>query len=88
MKGFLVTLVIEKAFHLINHLFLITTLEKYDFKEDYIKSIQILIQSQESCVINGGTAADYSKLEQGTRQSDTISAYLSILDLDVHFYLS
>ena len=35
---------IEKAFDLANHLFLITVLEKYGFKEDFIKWIQILIQ--------------------------------------------
>ena len=49
------TLEIEKVFGLVNHLFLITALEKYAFKEDFIKWIQILIQNQESCVINGGT---------------------------------
>ena len=48
------TLDIEKAFDLVNHLFLITTLEKYGFKEDFIKWKQILIKKQESCVIDGG----------------------------------
>ena len=47
------TLDIEKAFDLVNHLFLITALEKYGFKEDFIKWKQILIQNQDSCVING-----------------------------------
>ena len=49
------TLEIEQAFGLVNHLFLITALEKYAFRKDFIKWIQILIQNQESCVINGGT---------------------------------
>ena len=52
------TLEIEKVFGLVNHLFLITALEKYAFKEDFIKWIQILIQNQESCVINGGTTTN------------------------------
>ena len=33
------TLDIEKAFDLVNHLFLITVLEKYGFKENLIKWI-------------------------------------------------
>ena len=36
----------EKAFDLVNHLFLITALEKYGFKDDFVKWIQILIQNQ------------------------------------------
>ena len=48
------TLDIEKVFDFVNHLFLITALEKYGFKKDFIKWIQILIQNQESCIINGG----------------------------------
>ena len=52
------TLNIEKAFDSVNHLFLNTTLEKYGFKKDFIKLIQILIQSKESCIINGGTATN------------------------------
>ena len=52
------TLDIEKAFDSVNHLFLITALETYGFKEDFIKWIQVLIQNQESCVINGGTTTN------------------------------
>ena len=73
---------IEKAFDSVNHLFLITALEKYGFKEDFIKWIQILIQSQESCVIDGG-ATNYFKLERGTRKDNPKSAYLFILVLEI-----
>ena len=58
---------IQKAFDSVSHLFLITALEKYDFKEDFIKWIQILIKNLESCVINGGTTTNYFNLERGTR---------------------
>ena len=49
------TLDIENTFDSVNHLFLITALEKYGFKEHFIEWIQIIIQNQESCVINAGT---------------------------------
>ena len=39
---------IEKAFDSVNHLFLIPGLEKYGFKNDITKWIQILIQNQKS----------------------------------------
>ena len=78
------TLDIEKVFDFVNHLFLITALEKYGFKKDFIKWIQILIQNQESCIINaGGTTTNHFKLERGTRQGDPISAYLFILVLEI-----
>ena len=37
--------------------------------------IQILIQNQDLCVINGGTITNYFKLERGTMQGDPISVY-------------
>ena len=58
----------KKAFDSVNHLFLTTTLEKFGFKEDFIKWIQILIQNQESCVINEGTPTNYFKLERSAKQ--------------------
>ena len=70
---------------MVNDLFLFTALEKYGFKEDFIKWLQILIQNQESCVINGETTTNYFKLEIGTRQGDPISAYLFIIVLEIAF---
>ena len=47
--------------------------------------MQILIQNQESCVINGARTTNYFKLERGTRQDDPISAYLFILVVEIAF---
>ena len=82
---------IEKALSSVNHLFLVTALERYGDNEDFIKWIQIQIQNEESCVINRGRKTNYLKLERGTRQGYPILAYLFILVLEVAFitcYLS
>ena len=47
IRGFLMTVDIEKAFDSINHCFLIKVLEKYGFEKDFIKWIKILLQVQE-----------------------------------------
>ena len=78
--GFLVTMDIEKAFDSLDHNFLISTLEKYGFGQNFILWIKILLNDQESCVINGGKTTKYFMLGRGARQGDQISA-LEILFL-------
>lgn len=39
---------IKKAFDSVNNIFLIKALDKYGFKEDFMKRIRILIQNQNS----------------------------------------
>ena len=53
----------------------------------FIKRIKILLNNQESCIINGGFTAEYFKLDKGTRQGDRMSAYLVILVLEIVFNL-
>ena len=65
IKRFLMTVDIEEAFNSINHCFSIKVLEKYGFQRDFINSIKILPQNQESCIINGGNTTNYFKLEKG-----------------------
>ena len=76
---------IKKAFDSVNHVFLITALEKYGFKEDFIKWKQFLIQNQESCGLNEETATSYFKFERGTGLGYPISAYISIHILEIEF---
>ena len=76
---------IEKAFDSINHCFLVKVLEKYGFEKDFIKWTKILLQNQESYIVNRGTTKNQFKLEKDTRQGDPISAYLFILVLEIVF---
>ena len=85
IKDFLMTVDIGKAFDSINHCFLIKVMEKYGFEKDFIKWIKILLQNQESYIVNRGTTTNYFKLEKDARQGDPISAYLFIIVLEIVF---
>ena len=65
---------IEKAFDSLDHNFLTSTLEKYDFGQNFILWVKILLNDQELRVINGGKIAKYFMLGRGARQSDPILA--------------
>ena len=58
-------MVIEKAFDLLDHNFLISTLEKYGFGKNFILWVKILLRNQELCIINGGTTTKYFPLLSG-----------------------
>ena len=85
LEGLLVTVDIEKAFDSVNHYFLLHILRKFGSGIDFVSWIKMLLNNQESCIINGGKTAKYFKLERGTRQGDPISAYLFILVLEIFF---
>ena len=87
IPGYLVTMDIEKAFDSLNHDFLLSVLKKFGFGENFIHWIKVLLNNQQSCVINGGFTTPYFNLEKGARQGDPISAYLFILALEVLFEL-
>ena len=53
VEGIYITLDIEKDFDSVNHLFLVIALEKYGFKNDFIKLTKLLLKNQESCIIKG-----------------------------------
>ena len=84
-ESFLVKIDIEKALDSVNQHFLIAILEKLGFGTEFIQRMKVLLNNQESCLINGEKTSKYFKLERGTRQGDPISAYLFIIVLEVVF---
>ena len=78
LDGYLVSVDMEKAFDSVDHTFIISTLRKYGFGPNFIQWIKVLLNKQVSCVMNNGFTTGYF-----TR--DPISAYLSILVLEILF---
>ena len=78
---------IEKAFDSLDHNFLVSTLEKYGFGQNCILRIKILLNDQESRVINGGKTTKYFMLGRGAHQGHPISAFLFIVALEILFLL-
>ena len=64
VNGYLVTTDIEKSFDSLDHTFLISVLEKFGFGKTFIDWIEIFLNEQESCVLNGGITKKYFKLEK------------------------
>ena len=74
---------IEKAFDSLDHDFLVNVLNKFGFGSNFISWRKLLLNSQQSRVINGGNTTQYFNLEKGARQGDQVSAYLFILALEI-----
>ena len=87
ISGYILTADIEKAFDSMDHTFLIATLDKFGFGRYFIDWIKVLLNDNESCVINGGKTSRYFKLKRGARQGDPIAAYLFILSLEIYFIM-
>ena len=85
IEGYILTMDIEKAFDSVDHPFLFATIEKIGFDPYFLDWIKVLLNKQESCVINGGVSTGYFSLERGSRQGDPISAYLFIIVMEFFF---
>ena len=87
LRGYIVTVDIEKAFDSLSHSFLLACLKKFGFGHDFIRWVKILLESQKSCIVNAETTTIYFNLEKGVRQGDSVSAYLFVLCFEVLFLL-
>lgn len=54
LKCYIKTVDIEKTFDSSSNLFLLVCLKNYGYGNDFIKWFEMLLECQESCIINGG----------------------------------
>ena len=87
IPDYVVTMDIQKALDSLDHDFLLFALKKIGSGESFIHWIKVLLNKQQSCIINGGFTTRYFNLEKGACQGDSILAYLFVLALEVLFEL-
>ena len=51
LKGYIVTVDIEKSFDSLGHSFILACLKKYGYGNEFIKWIKVLLECQKSCII-------------------------------------
>ena len=57
LRGYIMTVDIEKAFDSLSHSFLVACLKKCGIGHDFIRWVKILLESQKSYIINAVTIA-------------------------------
>ena len=87
LKGFIVSVDIEKAFDSLSHSFLLVCIKKVDIGNDFKKWVEMLIECQESCIINCGNTTKSFELQKSASQDYPISAYLFTLGFEIVFIL-
>lgn len=71
-----------------DHVFLLAALKKFGFGPYFVNWIKILLNKNESCIVNGGTTSQYFSLERGARQGDPIAAYLFVIAIEIFFIMA
>ena len=74
---------IEKAFDSVDHIFLCSSLKKFGFGTEFLQWIKLILNKQESCILNDGHSSGFFPLSSGTRQGDPISAFFFILVMEI-----
>ena len=68
MGGYLVTMDTEKTFDSHDHKFILAVLKRNGFAKNFVSWVEVSLNNQESCVIDGGNTTRYFHLQQGARQ--------------------
>ena len=83
LPGYIILIDFEKAFDSVSWDFLLNSLLSLNFGRNFIKWIQILYTSIESCVTNNGYSSRHFQLNRGIRQGCPLSALLFILVAEI-----
>ena len=74
VKGYMLIIDIEKAFNSVEHNFFLPRSKFFFLYGYFLDWISVMLNSQESCVFNGGTSTEFFPLKRSSRQGDPISA--------------
>ena len=72
----------EKAFDSVDHNYLLSTLEHFNFGDSLRKWINVCYKNITSSVSNNGFLTDFFKIDRGVRQGCPLSQYLFILAIE------
>ncbi|KAJ8455816.1 hypothetical protein ONZ51_g12320 [Trametes cubensis] len=76
VNGAIIALDQEKAYDRIGHRYLYSALKHMNFPRNFIRAVQNLYESAESCVIVNGTRSSFFRIWRGVRQGDPLSCLL------------
>ena len=62
LKGYILAIVLGKAFDSLSHFFLLVCLNKLEYRNDFIKWVEMLLECQESCIFKGTLKAHHKAL--------------------------
>ena len=73
----------EKAFNTVNHNFMISVLQKFNFGLSFINWVRTFYNGISSCVMNNQITSKYFEVKRSVRQGDPLSPYLFILVVEI-----
>ena len=73
----------RKAYDTISHKFIINTLKKFGYGNNFVKWIEILLKDFKLVLLNGGSGTEFFDCGRGARQGDPISSFLFILCIEL-----
>ena len=83
-SGILVAIDFEKAFHSLDHTYLLKVLEKLNFGTYFfLQWIKTFYTDVSSCVLNNGFTTDLFQVRRGVWQGDPLSPLLFILAIEI-----
>ena len=80
--GLLLFIDFQKAFESVEWEFLIESLKKFNFGQEFLQWVKTFYNNIQSCVINNGVSSNFFTLERGVRQGDPLSPYLVIIGVE------
>ena len=73
----------QKAFDSVDHNFIFTCLNHFNFGQSFINWIRLFYSDPKSCIINNGFLSESFPIERGVRQGCPISPYLFIICIEL-----